>query len=191
MQIDQEKIEAAIIEQAVAEFVDSNHLHELVQKSVTERINAIFKNTAEKQIEDAVSAAIKEGFERPYTKVDSFGKPVGEPTTISAQLEKQIAGYWNQVVDKQGKPVEGGSYNTFGTRAEWVMAQMVADDFKGQMKQLAVNIGGAFKDKLRTELYGTVNGLLSEVFHVRSQQDQKLGNPGRSCIDPQETTGTK
>ena len=143
MQIDQEKIEAEIIEQAVAEIVNSEHLNGLAQKAVTERINAIFKNTAEKQIEDAVSAAIKEGFERPYTKVDSFGKPQGEPTTISAQLEKQIAGYWNQVVDKQGKPVEGGSYATFGTRAEWVMAQMVADDFKGQMKQLAVNIGGA------------------------------------------------
>lgn len=185
MQIDQEKVERAIVEQAVDQLVGSEDLYKRVRTLVEKKVDAIFKETAEAQIRDAVSVAIKEGFEHSYCKVDSYGRPTGTPTTISAELNRLIAGYWNERVDRQGKATTS-DYNST-TRAEWMMIQLVAADFQGEMKQHIVNLGGSLKDNLRAELSNTVNKLLSEVFHVKSDDDQKLGSPGRSCIDPPQT----
>lgn len=185
MEINQEQIEAAIIEQAVKQVVGDEDVYNRVRNGVESRLNILFESTAKKQIEDAVGAAIRAGFDHSYCKVDYMGRPTGEPTTISAELNKMIGGYWNQSVDKQGKSLDNNnSYNSFGTRAEWLMAQMVAADFKGEMKQHVVNIGGALKDKLRLELHETVNGLMSEVFHVKTPGDEAAKNSGRACIDP-------
>jgi hypothetical protein len=63
------------------------------------------------------------------------------------------------------------------------MMQMVAADFRDGMKQHVVNIGGALKDKLRTELHETINRLLADVFHVRSVSDQSTNRSDRSLID--------
>lgn len=183
MEINQEKIEAAIIEQAVAELVSNKDIYSRVKEIVEKKVNDIFKESAEARIQEAVNSAIREGFDHSYCKVDYMGRPVGEPTTVAAELNRMIGGYWNQIVDKQGKNCDS-SYSSFGTRAEWIMTQMVAADFKGEMKQHVVNLGGALKDKLRTELHETVNGLMSEVFHVRTPGDDAAKNSGRACIDP-------
>lgn len=185
MQIDQEKIEKAIVEQAVEELVGNEDIYNRVRTGVDERINKIFKDTAEAQISEAIAIAIRKGFEHSYQKVDSFGRPSGDKTTIAEQLEKQIGGYWNVQVDKDGKPTDN-SYSSKGNRAEWLMTKMVAEDFKGEMKQHIINLGGALKDKLREELHATVARLLSEVFYVRSQDDQKKNIQDSSIIRPKE-----
>ena len=115
----------------------------------------------------------KAGFEREYQRVDSFGSPTGEKTTIRAELEKLISGYWNAKVDDQGKPSD--AYYAKATRAEWLMAKMCAADFQGEMKQHVVNLGAGLKDSLRNELRSTLDRLLGEVFHVRSATDQAEG----------------
>jgi len=183
MQIDQNKVELAIVEQVAGELIEADGLRDLVAKTVERRIDNIFKETADKQISDAVMGAIKAGFERPYRKANSFGQPTGDPTTIAAELEKQVAGYWNQMVDKQGNPADN-SYNKT-TRAEWVMLNMVASDFHGEMKQHMVNVAASLKDGLRAKLHETVNCMLSDVFRVRSLEDQKINQQNdSSCIHP-------
>lgn len=189
MQIDQQKIEQAIIEQAVAEVIHQEALHQQVNNAIALRIDEIFKDTAEKQISEAVAKAIETGFERSYCKIDSFGRPVGEPTTIAKELEKLVSGYWNQRVDSEGKPTED-NYRSKGTRAEWLMTKMVAADFQGEMKQHAINLGGTLKDKLRAELHDTVNRILSEIIHVRSLDDQNVNRNDMSTIHPREGGST-
>ena len=185
MQINQEKIEQSIVEQAVDQLAGNDDLNQRVAVLIGQKVDAIFRETAEARIREAVETAIREGFEHSYRKVDNYGNQVGTATTISLELNRLIGGYWNERVDKQGKATES-AYNSI-TRAEWMMTQLVAADFQGEMKQHIVNLGGSLKDSLRSKLQETVNGLLSEVFHVKSEGDQKLSNPGRSCIDPAQT----
>jgi len=185
MQIDPEKIEQSIIAQAVEEIVSSRDIYQEVSAGIVARIDKLFEESVKDRIQTVVDSAVKDGFDRSYCRVDSFGRPVGEPTTIAQQLEKQVGNYWSQIVDREGKPTTN-SYGSAGTRAEWLMTKLVAADFQGEMKQHVINLGGTLKDKLRAELHETVNKLLSEVFHVRSWEDQQGNRGDRSSIDPKQ-----
>jgi len=173
MEIDKTRIEDAIINQVAAEFVNEENLSTRIRDEVNKRIDRLFKDKAEAQIGEAINEAIRSGFDREYCRVNSWGEREGSPTTIRKELEKAIGDYWNTKVDRNGKPDTGYGDNKL-TRAEWVMAQMVAADFKDTMKQHVVNITAHLKDGLRDELHKTVNQLLSGTFHVKSFGDQKL-----------------
>lgn len=182
MELDQARIEGAIVREVADKMMGDEELYRRVRFAVDQRVDQMFEKTANAQIEAAVESAITQGFEREYQRVNSFGQPVGDRTTIRAELEKQIGGYWNEKVDRSGKPASG--YGADLTRAEWMMTQLVAADFQKDMKQHVVNLGGALKDKLRRELHETVNKLLSEVFRVKSDGDQAANRQDRSLIAP-------
>lgn len=182
MELNQEKIEAAIVDQAVQNFIRDYDLYERVKKGVEARIDALFASKVKVLVGEAIETAFKEGLERQYIKLNSFGKPDGEPTSISKELERLIAGYWAQQVGKDGKPTDS-SYGTV-TRAEWMMTHLCADDFGKEMKQHVTNVGGALKDHFREVLNEHVARMLSDVFHVQSAGDRERRNPGRSSIDP-------
>lgn len=173
MELNQERIEAAIVSEVADKIIGEEELFERVRKAVDTRITQLFKDQADAQIRSAIDAAILNGFEREYTRVNSWGEREGSPTTIRKELEKVIGNYWNEKVDSKGQKSSYPSERDL-TRAEWIMAKMVADDFNGQMKQHVVNVGGALKDQLRLSLHGTVNELLSGVFKVNSLGDQEI-----------------
>ncbi len=173
MEIDKASIEDAIVNQVAADFVNEENLSQRIRDEVNKRIDRLFKDKADAQIGEAINDAIRNGFDREYCRVNSWGEREGTPTTIRKELERLIGDYWNTKVDRNGKPDTGYGDNKL-TRAEWVMAQMVASDFKDTMKQHVANLAASLKDGLRQELHKTVNRLLSEMFHVKSHQDQKL-----------------
>jgi hypothetical protein len=170
MNIDIKSVEQAVAVEMARIAQEEINPHDMLAKAVEKHINNVFAECAEKQIADAVNAAIQAGFDHEYCRVNSFGQRSGQPTTIRKELEKMIAGYWDAKVDKHGKPSDG--YGEKTTRAEWIMMQLVASDFKGEMKQHVVDVAGGLKDGLRKTLHETINELLSGVFHVRSKDDQ-------------------
>lgn len=182
MELDIGKIEQAIIAQAVGSIVHERGVCGLVSEQVKARIDEIFTNTCQAQIEQAIQDAIQAGFEREYVKASSFGQPVGRPTTLGKELERMVTSYWDQKVDSQGRPAEG--YSAKMTRAEFVMGKIMAADFNDSIKQLVVNAGGQLKDALRDSLYGSVNEALSSVLRVQTAGDQNKQRTGSACIDP-------
>lgn len=182
MNIDQQKIENAIVADAVQSIVDDGDVYVRVQRGIDARLDKVFAETVSLQIQTAVENCLKQGFEREYSKRDGFGRPVGEPTSISKELESLISGYWQQRVDRNGKPTESSHSST--SRAEWMMAQLCADDFNKAMKQHVVNVAGSLKDHFREVLNKHVSVLLSDVFKVQSEGDRALKNPGASIISP-------
>lgn len=180
MQIDQTKIEAAIIAQAVEQIVSGDDIYNRVRIGVDEKVDAIFASKVDQVIKAKVDEIVSQGFERSYRKTDSFGRPVGQETSISKELESMISGYWSESVDRSGAKSTNG-YGTM-TRAEWMMAKVCADDFSAEMKQHVVNVGGALKDHFRTVLNEHIGILLSDVFKVNSTGDRALKNNGGNAI---------
>lgn len=171
LNINEEDLKAAIVQKAADEILShDSDLSGLIADEVKKRLDKIFIDRAEAQISKAINDAINAGFEREYQRVTHWGEPEGEKTSIKAELDKIVSGYWNHKVDKNGKPTTS-SYDAM-TRAEWLMTKICAEDFSKSMQQQAVNMTAHLKDGLRGHMAQMVNGLLDNLFRVKSWQDQ-------------------
>lgn len=172
LNINEEEIKKAIIQQAADQIVDNDSdLSHIVRLEVEKRIDKIFKERAEAQIESMITDAIKESFNHEYQRVTQWGEPSGPKTTIRKELEKTVSGYWTAKVDaKTGKP-STSDYSSV-TRAEFIMTQVCADDFTKGMKDAVISVTGALKDGLRNQIGQQMDHMLGELFRIKSLQDQ-------------------
>lgn len=172
LNINEDEIKAAIIERAADEFLKNDHdLSGLIAKEVKARIDNIFVDRANAQIQAALDEAIKDGFGREYQRIDQWGQAQGKKTSIKAELEKLVSVYWSENVDaRTGKPSDS-SYSAV-TRANYLMTQICAQDFTEGMKAHAQNVSGALKDGLRNRLAASMDGMLDDLFRIKSLQDQ-------------------
>jgi uncharacterized membrane protein YheB (UPF0754 family) len=172
LSFNEEDLKAAVIQKAADEFIqNADDLDGLVAKEVKKRLDAIFVERAEKQIAAAIDEAVRDGFNREYQRVTPWGESDGPKTTIRAELEKTIGAYWSQSVDSRSGAVSSSSYNVV-TRAEYLMTQICAKDFSDGLKQDVTNVTGALKDGLRKQLAAQMDTMLSQLFNVKSLQDQ-------------------
>lgn len=172
LNINEEDLKQAIVEKAANEILrHDDDLSGMVHAEVSRRIQKIFVDRVDAQIAEAVDKAVQNGFDVEYQRVNQWGQPEGEKTTIRAQLDKMISGYWTTKVDpRSGKPTDS-SYNTT-TRAEYLMTQICAENFSEEMKKHALNIAGHLKDGLRGQMANVMDGILNDLFRVKSLQDQ-------------------
>ena len=172
LNINEEDLKAAIVERAADEILkQDDDLTSMISKEVKSRLDKIFIDRAEAQIEAAIDHAVQTAFDREYQRVTSWGEADGPKTSIRAQIDKVITGYWSEQVNaKSGKPDSG--YGDKVTRAEFLVTQMCAKDFSQQMRNDAIQITGALKDGLRNQMAKVMDDMLSTLFHVKSLQDQ-------------------
>lgn len=172
LNINEEDLKDAIVTKAADELLrHDDDLSGLIHREVKSRLDKIFSERAEAQIQKAIDDAVSNSFEREYCRVTAWGEPDGQPTTIRKELEKTVSAYWSTNVEpRTGKP-STNSYNTV-TRAEYLMTQVCAADFSESLKESAVNVTGALKDGMRNELAKLMDGMLNDLFRVKSLQDQ-------------------
>lgn len=172
LNINEEDLKAAIVQKAADEILSQDHdLTEMIRKELKVRIDKIFIDRAEAQIQSMINNAIKESFNHEYQRVTAWGEPDGPKTTIRKELEKTVSGYWAaQVNAKTGNPSTNG-YDSV-TRAEYLMTQICAEDFSATMKQNVQNVTGALKDGLRNQLAKQMDIMLDGLFSIKSLQDQ-------------------
>ena len=177
LNINEEDLKKAIVAKATDELLSQDDdLSSMVSTEVQRRIQNIFAERVDAQIAAAVDAAVQKWFDTEYQRVNNWGQPEGEKTTIRTQLDKMISGYWTTKVDiRTGKPSD--SYGTT-TRAEYLMTQICAENFSEEMKKQATNIAGRLKDGLRNQMGAVMDEMLNNLFHVKSLQDQgKVDKP--------------
>lgn len=171
--IDLAAVEEAVVERAVDRFFDEHFdFGSTLKAAVDKRLNDLFAEKADAAIGAAVEAALDDGFNREFVRVTPWGEKQGQPTTIRRELELMLANFWQQKVDRNGKPSDG--YNSI-TRAEYQMTRIAGDDFIKNLEQHLIGSAAAFKDGLRNELRGRVDQMLGNLFHVKSAQDTAEG----------------
>lgn len=168
--LDDEALRELIAEKVADSFCTDEDIVQRVNRVIEARIDKVFAERAAEAVEQAATRAVTEGLDRVFQKVNRFGQPEGDPTTIRKEMERLVDGYWSQRVDRNGKSTDS-TYSTL-TRAEYLMAQVCAEDFSAQMRQAAISVTAALKDGFRAQLAKHVDGLLDELFRVKSIQDQ-------------------
>jgi len=172
LNISEDDLKSAIVQKASDEILkDSDDLSEMISAEVRRRVDVIFKERADEQLTTAVDEAISNGFDLEYQRVNNWGLPEGEKTSIRKQLDKMVSSYWSEKVEpRTGNPTDS-SY-TFTTRAEYLMTQICAKDFSENLKTSALSVTGALKDGLRIQLAKQMDSMLDGLFRVKSLQDQ-------------------
>jgi hypothetical protein len=168
MNISEDKLIAAVANEVYSDIAD--RIEDNLIRKANKKLDKIFAEKADKIIEDYATKMFLTGLEKIYIRTDNFGQPIGEPTSISIELNKLISSYWSENVDNRGKPTTS-TYNRF-TRAEYLMTQICAEDFSKHMKNAAVQVTAELKDGLRAQLAKHIDGLLDSLFKVKSLQDK-------------------
>lgn len=172
LNLNEDDLKAAIVKQAADQLLDDgDDLLGLVSKMVRERVDKVFAESVGAAVANEINSMVRDGFDREYQKVTTWGEPTGPKTTIRKELENTVNGYWTARVDvKTGKPSSSDYSST--SRAEYLMTQICAEDFSEFMKKHAINVTGALKDGLRTQIGKQMDVMLEGLFKVRSLQDQ-------------------
>lgn len=172
LNINEDDLKAAIVAKVADEILhDGDDLSNVILQEVKARVDKIFVDRAEAQVQAAIDETVLNAFDREYQRVTSWGEPEGQKTSIRKQLDQIVNGYWSQKVEpKTGRPTTS-DYQTV-TRAEYLMTTICAEDFTQKMKQDALNITGALKDGLRNQMAQVMDGVLNGLFNVKSLQDQ-------------------
>jgi hypothetical protein len=171
LQIDEVALRDSIAEQVSDRLIREENLIGEIRKKVDAKVDRLFAERVDALITAAIDAAVHNGFEREFTRVNSWGQAEGQPTTIKKELERTIADYWStRVSAKNGKPTDSTFDNV--SRAEFVMMTVCSDKFSEDMKKLALNVAGHLKDGLRGQLAKQMDSILDELFRVKSLMDQ-------------------
>lgn len=171
--LDVKSIETAVVERAVDRFFDEHYdFGATLKTAVEKRINTLFAEKAETAIAAAVDTALDNAFDREFAKVTPWGEQQGPTSTIRKELETLLANFWQQKVDKQGKPSDG--YGAV-TRVEYQMTRIAGEDFIKNLEQHLIRSAASFKDGLRNELRARVDAMMGNLFHVQTAQDKAEG----------------
>jgi len=171
LNINEEDLKAAIVDKAANEILRyDDDLSSMVRAGVKERLDKIFAERVNAQIHQQIDEAVLNLFNHEYQRVTAWGQPEGEPTTMRKELEKTVTNYWSAKVDARTGKADGG-YNSV-SRAEYLMTQICAEDFTAHVRGAAVNVTATLKDGMRNQMAKVMDQILSELFHVKSLQDQ-------------------
>lgn len=172
IQIDNDKIMAAVVDKVAEEFMRTEgDLYDAVNAKIGKKIDALFTKSVEPRIQAELDKALADCFHREFQKTTAWGERDGEPTTISKELERLMSGFWAETVDDKGKP---SNYAKL-TRAEYTMAKVLGDDFNKQTERYLIQSAAWLKDGVRAHLRGEVDKMLANLFHVKSAQDHAEG----------------
>lgn len=172
LNINEDDLKAAIVEKAADSILENDQdLSGMIAKEVKKRLDKIFADRAEAQIQKAIDDAVVAAFNLEYQRVNNWGEAVGEKTTIKQRLDLTISSYWQAKVDAKTGKASDSSYSSV-TRAEYLMTTICAQDFTETMKQQVQNITGALKDGLRNQMANSMDNILADLFRIKSLQDQ-------------------
>jgi urocanate hydratase len=157
-----------LADEIAGEFSISEH----VNTEINRRIEVAFGKLIPKKIDEAISGALEKAMSQSINPVDIWGDPVGEATSIREQLGQRAKKFWETMVDHEGKPAKSESYYGMSravSRAEWMLGKIVAEEFATQVRQNAINILGAFKDKLSENAKAAIDKHLDELIRVKTR----------------------
>lgn len=88
MEINQQRIEDAIIADVAEKIIGEDEIYSRAKTAIDAKIDRLWKDVVQSRITTEIEAVITTGFDREYQKADSFGGKTGPSTTIRAELEK-------------------------------------------------------------------------------------------------------
>lgn len=114
-----------------------------------EQVQAIAKQAAPKIIEAHLNLAIDNIVNGQYQPVNEWGEAKGPKTSLREMVQSRCVSYLNDKVNSRG---ETASYDTVGTRAQWLANESAKKSFDVDIKAHVVKEIAAAKEQIKTML---------------------------------------
>jgi hypothetical protein len=143
-----------------------------IERVIAKRVDKLFAERADALLTETLAKVFEEGLNRQFQRVDDFGDPVGEPTTLKKELARLTDEYWKQRVDKgSGKPCEK-AYGSI-TRAEFLMVQMCAKGLSSELNHITDDVVLALREQLTDAVVKWVEDHVDSKFRVSERPNRR------------------
>lgn len=149
------------------------YIGDSVAKLIKDRVDKAVSAAIPAKIDAVLSVELERYLSTTYTPVDMWGEATGKPTTLRGSLHEQAQRFWEQKVDKSGKPSSYGGE----PRYAWMFKEIVAEDFQKAVAQNVTNIVGALKDALRDNARAAIDKHIDTIIRVVSNGDAAAKMP--------------
>lgn len=155
------------------DYIQYEHKFSALLNSITERVHKRLVRTISEEelkklregiydkLQVALDKKIADILEKPFTPLNTWGKPSGEETTIKDEFLKRTENYWTESVDTDGRP--SNRSGTKFTRAEFLAKSFIKESFDKTIKENLSEIVGAFQSSLATTMKTSSNIAIDEA----------------------------
>ena len=164
--ITKEEIMDLAASKIAAQFIDTEHLYDKVDRLVNQQVSEAVKTGLGDKIETLLSRHMESLLAQEIQPVTIWGETTGKPTTIKGALEDHAKRFWNQKVDADGKATD---YYGAKPRFEWLFNKVVAEDFRKAVEQNITNMVGAFKDALAKDAGSKIEEHINNIIRVKTR----------------------
>lgn len=148
------------------EALDDGSIHDRVRTLIDQQVSAAVAKNLNGKIDALLNAEMEKILREEIVPVNIWGEREGSPTTIRAQIADMARKFWDQRVDKEGKPsTYGGS-----PRHEHLLRQVLNEEFNAAVKQNVTNIIGAFKDAIKADAARITNEHIDKLIAVKTSR---------------------
>ena len=166
IELDQEKIEGAVIEQAVAEivatFFGGDHEWDL-----QERIRRILETKTIEHCDAVVKPVIEDGIKAfTFNATNRFGEGGEKPTTLTEYIVGLADSYLNTHVDYQGKEISKDAYGWKDKQSRLTymiqehLQYSIATAMKNAVSQVIKNIAPALAETCKAQIKSVTDDIL-------------------------------
>lgn len=152
----------------VDQFSDEESLSDMVRNRIHTRIETIVATEVKGKIDALLTEQMTALMKKEICPVDMFGESTGTPTTIQATMAERAKVFWNEKVTEEGKPSSGWGGES---RHVHIYRKIATAAFAEAIKQDTVNIVGALKDAIRTDMQASLSKHLNELIRVNTKGD--------------------
>ena len=167
--ISREELLKLVVEKLADISHESGDLYNDVSNEISKRLNTLFEQRINSLVDEVLSKEMDRLLNATITPTTIWGEPAGEPTTIRDALLEKSKQYWETKVDRNGNPVQKGSYGPSTSRSEWLMSKLLQEEFDQVVKQNIVNVVGALKEVMREDIAKKTSTVLDELIRVKTK----------------------
>lgn len=159
MNIEQSKIEQAVINQAAASIVEHFECETEIVKVVEEKIQKLVIQKVNEQL-DAIIQKLIEDISMPTTNF--FGEIKKAPITLREFIDGRINDYLRQQVDRDGK-VTDSTWSTKEPRIHWLVTQAMGQQVKVSVENAAVAIKQEISTVISTQVKDSIDEMIGRL----------------------------
>ncbi len=160
MNIDQSKIEDAVIAQAVEQIVQGTNEDYQFKQSILKRVGEIITEKVQSQVD----GFLRDGLSSlTFKDTNTHGEKKGPDKTLLEFVDDRITKHLSDLVDSNGKKTDSWGSSDRQSRLGWIIQLAAEKEIKKHVETLATEMRGEIAKSIMGLTCGKINAAFADV----------------------------